>query len=128
MSDFDLPPEDKVKLLLDFPDAFLQLSFEQYVIWSEDIISIMNCMPHNARRKLLLTAHRRVTRRLRNRDYARESRALKNIYVKNLEEKVQYLQHEICRLESLLASYASLAELPLPPISSPDSEQIAAYK
>jgi hypothetical protein len=121
MSDFDLVPEDKVKLLLEFPDTFLQLSFAQYVIWSEDIVSTINCMPHNARRKALLAAHRRVTRRLRNRDYARESRALKNIYVKGLEEKIQYLQHEVRRLESLLASYASLVEMPLPPISSPES-------
>lgn len=121
-TDFDVAIEDKVKLLLECPDVFLELSFEQYVIWAEDITDHIIFLPHNSRRKALMTAHRRVTRRLRNRDYARESRALKNAYVKDLEEKVQYLMQEVCRLESLLGSYQAQHELPLPPLSSPIEE------
>jgi hypothetical protein len=122
MTHFDVPLKQKVKLILSDPDAFLELTFTQYEDWSAEVDAHIYAMPHDASRRCLLTAHRSITRRLRNRDYARDSRLRRNAYVQSLEEKVTYLVHECRRLESLLCKYDfDAVNLPLPAISTPDS-------
>jgi hypothetical protein len=127
MTLFDVSLEQKVKLILSDPDAFLQLTFVQYDEWAIDVDAYIEHMPKNVHRRTLVAAHRAITRRLRNRDYARDSRLRRNAYVRDLEEKVEYLSHEVRRLESLLCKFnCDSINLPLPDFSSPNSCELDA--
>jgi hypothetical protein len=126
MTHFDVPLEEKVKLILFDPDAFLQLTFVQYEEWASDVDVYIHQMPKTTQLRKLATAHRSITRRLRNRDYARDSRSRRNAYVRGLENKVDYLVHEVRRLESLLRQYdPNAVDLPLPSFS-PNSFEFGA--
>jgi len=107
--------EDKVEILLDDPDCFYTFTYAQYLEWSQEIAAYLaKREPRSARKQSIRKAHSAVAKRLKNREYARQRRLLKNDYVRSLEGRVADLTnmcHDLTRRLELLQNSHGAGEL-----------------
>lgn len=84
--------EDKITLLLEDPDCFCTFTHAEYLAWAQDIVDFLATRdPRSVTSRAIRKAHSQVSKRLKNREYARQQRILKRNYVKSLERKIKDL-------------------------------------
>lgn len=83
---------EKIEILLENPQCFQSFTHAEYLCWAEEIIDYLAVREtRSVRRQSIRRAHAAVAKRLKNREYARQRRVIKNDYIRSLETKISEL-------------------------------------